>query len=420
MKRRLSGYIFLFLCISLLAACGLSDDAFDDEFDDAFDDYYDLDDGPGVPGRPAGYLVPTLVSSTLPFNTLESSEKHTCGVVSDGTTYCWGLNEYGELGSTGAMETCDLVSVARNSCTGTPQQVNTALKFVALSGSTGHGLTCGLTAQGEAHCWGFGLWGQLGNGELSNSSTPVAVAGGLQFASIRVGSGGAGVCGLTATSDLYCWGSLGLLYANGQRTEQSSIPQLVNSALGFISFDLGELHACGVSASGQAYCWGSNWYGQLGIGSRGSERVPIPTEVVGGHVFRSIVTGSNQSCALTETGEAYCWGSSNNIGSPASGYVTTPQSVVGGHNFLELSAGFLHTCGLTTDGAAYCWGQNYFGALGDGTQQHRTTPVKVQINQKFISLSHRATCGLTDKGQAYCWGSNAFGQVGKPPHYEIL
>jgi hypothetical protein len=57
---------------------------------------------------------------------------------------------------------------------------------------------------------------------------------------------------------------------------------------------------------------------------------------------------------------------------------------------------------------------------GDGTQQSRMTPVKVQTNQKFISLSHRATCGLTGQGQAYCWGSNSGGQVGRPPYYEIL
>ncbi len=410
MKRKLSGNIFLLLCISSLVACGIGDDYLDDDDDDRL----------GVPGRPDGYLVPELVSSTLPFNTLESSGWHTCGVVSDGTTYCWGDNEYGALGSIGTTVFCEDLFRERYSCTGTPQQVNTTLKFVALSGSLGRGLTCGLTAQGEAHCWGFGLWGQLGNGQLSNSATPVAVAGGLQIESIRVGSDGAGVCATTITTDLYCWGDLGLLYANGQRFATSSVPRLVDSALGFISFDLGQDHACGVTVSGQAYCWGSNWYGQLGIGSRGDE-APIPTAVVGGHVFRSIVTGSDQTCALKETGEAYCWGNSNNIGSPtASSYVVTPQPVAGDHNFLELHAGFTHTCGLTADGDAYCWGQNYLGELGDGTQQTRMTPVKVQTNQKFISLSHRATCGLTDQGQAYCWGNNSGGQVGRPPYYEIL
>jgi len=409
MKMQPYKFILLFLLTTVLAACG-------DDYGDGNSD----SDGYGVPGRPDGYLVPQLVSSTLSFNTLEASGWHSCGVASDGTAYCWGTNEYGELGTTNPTVFCEDYFRAHYSCTGTPQQVNTTLVFVALSGSQGHGLTCGLTAQGEAHCWGFGLWGQLGNGQLSNGAAPVAVAGGLQYESIRVGSDGTGVCATTITTDLYCWGDLGLLYANGQRFATSSIPRLVDSALGFISFDLGQDHACGVTVSGQAYCWGSNWYGQLGIGSRGGE-APIPTAVVGGHVFRSIVTGSDLTCALKETGEAYCWGNSNNIGSPtASGYVVTPQLVAGDHNFSELYAGFTHTCGLTTDGDAYCWGQNYLGELGDGTQQSRMTPVKVQTNQKFISLSHRPTCGLTDQGQAYCWGNNSGGQVGRPPNYEIL
>jgi len=409
MKMQPYKFILLFLLTTVLAACG-------DDYGDGNSD----SDGYGVPGRPDGYLVPQLVSSTLSFNTLEASGWHSCGVASDGTAYCWGTNEYGELGTTNPTVFCEDYFRAHYSCTGTPQQVNTTLVFVALSGSQGHGLTCGLTAQGEAHCWGFGLWGQLGNGQLSNGAAPVAVAGGLQYESIRVGSDGTGVCATTITTDLYCWGDLGLLYANGQRFATSSIPRLVDSALGFISFDLGQDHACGVTVSGQAYCWGSNWYGQLGIGSRGGE-APIPTAVVGGHVFRSIVTGSDLTCALKETGEAYCWGNSNNIGSPtASGYVVTPQLVAGDHNFSELYAGFTHTCGLTTDGDAYCWGQNYLGELGDGTQQSRMAPVRVQTNQKFISLSHRATCGLTDQGQAYCWGNNSGGQVGRPPNYEIL
>jgi len=382
------------------------------------------DDGLGVPGRPAGYLVPELVSSTLTFNTIEATGWHACGVASDGATYCWGTNDNGQLGSTDNMELCTDLFRQNYSCTGTPHQVDTEQRFVALAGSLGQGVTCGLTAEGEAYCWGFGLWGQLGDDKQTSSVTPIAVSGGLQFESIRVSSDGLGACGTTATGDLYCWGALGLVLTTGYTNAAAFTPYRVDAAQGFISFDLGQMHACGVSASGQAYCWGNNWYGQLGIGSAGGEgglyQTATPTAVVGGHVFRSIVTGSNQTCALTNTGEAYCWGVGHNIGSTfnTTGYVSTPQPVSGGHRYVELYAGFSQTCGLTATGDAYCWGENYLGELGDGTQEIRTSPVKVQTSQKFVSLSHRPTCGLTAQGQAYCWGDNGSGQIGKPPYYE--
>ena len=90
MKMQPYKIILLFLFTTALAACA--------------DDYGDGNsgsDGYGVSGRPDGYLVPQLVSSTLTFNTLESSGWHTCGVISDGTTLCWGDNEFGALGSVG-------------------------------------------------------------------------------------------------------------------------------------------------------------------------------------------------------------------------------------------------------------------------------------------------------------------------------
>lgn len=383
--------------------------------------------GGGDSERPEVYATPQLVSSTLTFTVLETSGAHTCGVASDGSTYCWGTNEYGELGSTEDMEVCTDLFRESYSCTGTPHLVDTPLKFIALAGSFSPGLTCGLTAEGDAYCWGFGIGGQLGDGQGTHSLTPVAVAGGLKFGEIRARPDGMGVCGITVSNDLYCWGSLGLILGTGDQYAGVISPWKVETAQRFISFDLGQLHACGVNATGQAYCWGNNWYGQLGVGSAGGEgtgaliQATAPTEVVGGHLFRSIVTGSNQTCALTETGEVYCWGAESNIGSNfnSDGYVGTPQRVEGELHFVELYAGFLNTCGLTAEGDAYCWGGNTVGELGDGTRVDRRSPVKVQIDQTFVSLSHRPTCGLTAQGQAYCWGGNYGGQVGRPPFDEV-
>lgn len=37
--------------------------------------------------------------------------------------------------------------------------------------------TCGKTSTAVAYCWGDGFFGQLGDGTISRTSTPVAVVG---------------------------------------------------------------------------------------------------------------------------------------------------------------------------------------------------------------------------------------------------
>jgi alpha-tubulin suppressor-like RCC1 family protein len=59
--------------------------------------------------------------------------------------------------------------------------------FLAVSAGTGH--TCALTLDGSGWCWGGNDHGQLGTGDKSPGSTPRAVAGGLVFSSIAAGAG---------------------------------------------------------------------------------------------------------------------------------------------------------------------------------------------------------------------------------------
>ncbi|MGQ0560242.1 MAG: RCC1 domain-containing protein [Gemmatimonadota bacterium] len=168
------------------------------------------------------------------------------------------------------------------------------------------------------------------------------------------------------------------------------------------SLSIGFRHACALSSSGEAYCWGANDRFQLGNNSNVSSDTPVR---VPSHVrFRSITAGWLHSCALSVAGEAFCWGENSvgqlgaNLNAPFWG---SPVAVTGGDAFIDLSAGSIHTCGITAAGLARCWGSGGQGQLGDGTAQLRQ-----------ISAGEFHTCAVRTDNTAVCWGWNSSGELG--------
>ena len=196
---------------------------------------------------------------------------------------------------------------------------------------------------------------------------------------------------------------------------------------------LGTEHGCGLAEGGRAYCWGSNRLGQLGddriasVGRNVSSAVAVATT----QSFTTISAGANHTCALTRTGEAYCWGL-NLTGELAQALVANdcggfacsrrPVRVETSVRFDTISAGFGHTCALS-EGRAICWGRNDRGQLGAsraddscGGVACNVTPMKIPEPRGFTSISAGGdhTCGIAT-GVAYCWGSNQYGQLGVSP-----
>ena len=178
-------------------------------------------------------------------------------------------------------------------------------------------------------------------------------------------------------------------------------------------------HTCALTNAGAAYCWGSNSYGRLGNGSETNSLTAVA--VSGGLTFTTIAAGSTHTCALTNAGDAYCWGNNvvGQLGNGSTNRSSVPVAVSGGLKFLTLAATGDHTCGLVSSGAAYCWGKNDFGQLGNGTTSGSTvpgstTPMPVSGGLHFIALDAGGyhTCGIVGSGAAYCWGLNESGELG--------
>jgi alpha-tubulin suppressor-like RCC1 family protein len=56
-----------------------------------------------------------------------------------------------------------------------PTPVSGGLTFASVSAGSNH--TCAVTLEGTAYCWGLGEDGQLGNGSTDDRPVPTAVGG---------------------------------------------------------------------------------------------------------------------------------------------------------------------------------------------------------------------------------------------------
>jgi alpha-tubulin suppressor-like RCC1 family protein len=400
-------------------------------------------------------LARLFVSGTAVVSTFDTGDDLSCGIITLGHGYCWGLNNHGQLGAVAdsvcfqsteaSTSATDTTKTAALPCSLSPKALVTSLEFSAVS--AGDSSACGISLSGQALCWGKGTHGEIGNGSVGNRATPVVVAAGLNFSAISVG--GAHACALTTTNAAYCWGSdsTGQLGDLRQINSTTPIPVVLNGGPAtFAGISAGYRHSCGVGADGAGWCWGDNSFGQLGDGTQSSSQAPV--QVAGGLSFKAISAGGDHSCGITTSGAAFCWGSNaaGQLGTGSVGDISaTPVAVSGGLTFSRISAstgtvtttppdslgvshrykqGSGHTCALTTAGAIYCWGddgdlQLGRGPFSGGANGVGLTPAQVIGGQlpstvTFVSVStgSRHSCGVGSDGAAYCWGSNVFGALG--------
>jgi alpha-tubulin suppressor-like RCC1 family protein len=374
-------------------------------------------------GKTATAVV--VVSDTAPSDwmAVAAGNRHSCGLARDGTPYCWGWNVYGALGN-GRKDTLSYP---------VPVPVVGGHKFASIHAGVFH--TCGLTATGEAWCWGINDRGQLGGPASSECNTephlpdcnirPQAVAGGLRFTTLALGSDHS--CGLTAAGAAYCWGANfeGQLGVGDSTVATSSTPRAVAGGLTFRTLVAGRDHVCGLTTSGTAYCWGDGSDGQLGVGGQPAPPYSglnhyAPAAVAGGHSFRALAAHGFDSCGATER-DVYCWGSSAKFWSgevpanpQASARSYVPVVAARDVSFTALALGALHLCGLTAAGAASCWGSDYAYAGDNWPSTFRTTPQPVSGTLAFSAISAGGghTCAIAAGDRAYCWGFNRNGELG--------
>src|ERR1043165_7471849 len=124
------------VCLALLAlaSCGRI----------GFDPIGEVDSTPGVQRITAGSLF-------------------TCVIRSDHTAWCWGSSRYRELGR-------DSLDGQRF-----PVRVDALVGHELVSIAAGAGAVCALESTGTVWCWGDNDFGELGQGTTAPSPLPIAV-----------------------------------------------------------------------------------------------------------------------------------------------------------------------------------------------------------------------------------------------------
>lgn len=336
---------------------------------------------------------PVAVIGSDDFIALAAGDRHTCGLRLDHSLMCWGANESGQLGNGTAAPSS------------TPTEVSGGQTFDAIAAGGDHSCAISSEASARAFCWGSNGSGELGNGSLSPSSSPVPI---LTVGNVVTTTGGplalsaTATCVLTDADEEYdfvhfasCWGRM---YHPDGSTTTTLTPTVFSSALNAYSIAAGGEHFCAVEADlpgytlgGAVYCWGRD---ALGAGSGAPSDVPLRALSSNGTSDRYafIALGGAHSCASWRSTGAQCWGenSAGQLGSGATDDHATPGPVIAEppqagstslsrNVFSAIATGDEHSCGIGLSGLplvgpVLCWGDNDAGQLGDGTTSTRLYP----------------------------------------------
>ncbi len=262
---------------------------------------------------PIHVYVPAGVMTNVTYIAAGTSSSY--AVHGDGTAWAWGNNGNGALG-TGSVSSLDPV----------PTQISGLTGVVSVAGGYSHALA--LTTNGTVYAWGLNSSGQLGNGTLTSSSTPILI------------------------------------------TNLSNIVAISTTAWSSSSYAL--------DSSGTVWAWGANSFGQLGLGTTTSVSSPVAITSLSGTYIVGIAAGGRICQALASDGTLWAWGN-NGAGQLGDGTTTSRTSPVAvslpvGSQALGVSAGLGHTLSIQADGTVLSWGSNGDGQLGRSVTGSSPTP----------------------------------------------
>lgn len=393
-----------------------------------------------------------------------SGNDTTCSITS-GKLYCWGLNNYGQVGN----------GTKTNVLTPTLIQGELAGKYV-YAVSTGVSHTCAIAgttrepapSTGGVYCWGTNALLQYGS-TMTAATAPVLVYTPGTAYGVAISARDRTCAILVKNTDAadrreYCWGENNQLQA-GEKSDgttpnpkpisgwaavkDDSVSAAMTDVMSINNITNGS--SCGIRSSGKAFCFGNGSQGALGDGTTSGDSARARMVKTNSSTFLTnvtkIATNNGRVCAIS-SGQLYCWGANWYVGVPidwrldsgpsfaAKGEIpyATPLITSASTHYSKVVTDFAiadwNTC-FVSSAKVYCSGYNDKGQLGQGTisgpaggdataasqvvSANNAVEVKGALEGKTVVSLEGANyhfCAITSAKEVYCWGGNAYGQLG--------
>lgn len=293
--------------------------------------------------------------------------EYACALTTDGRVLCWGRNDYGQLGNGSGGDQNTPVEA-----TDLPDNIQ------AVAAGWYH--ACAVTSGGGAICWGNNQYGQVGNNTSGAKNVRPAGVYNLNSGVTEVTAGANHTCALMSNDEMKCWGYNIYGQLGDNSTTNRITPVQVYNLSSISQISAGSMHTCATTNGGSVRCWGWNYFGQLGNDSTTNSSTQVRVNgLTSGQDM--VTTGSNFSCARSDGGGVKCWGNNSygQLGNNSNNNTDTPVDV---YNLTsgasQVSAKSDFACAVTTSGGVKCWGHNNYGQLGNQSTNNSSIPVDVK------------------------------------------
>lgn len=324
-------------------------------------------------------------------------------VATGGSNYYWSP-------ATGLNKTTGDTVIATPTADTRYQVYSAGCSWLFLTGGDNHSL--GIQADSSLWGWGYNGYGKLGDGTTTPSLYPVKANDGGKWK--MLGCGRDHSAGIRTDGSLWTWGGNDQGTLGDSTTVSSYVPKKLNIPGTWTSVATGFSHTLALKSDGTMWAWGTNTYGQLGDSSKTNRLFPV--QIGKDNDWAMIAAGNFHSMALKKNGTLWTWGRNSNgeLGNGTTDEVLKPAQT-GTAKWVDISAGDYHNMGIQEDSTLWGWGRNSWGQAGVGNTNTRILqPQRVGAKKDWKSANAGASYShaVDHQNKLFGWGYNGYGAIG--------